>query len=255
MKGAEKSAPFAYLSERSIKIAEDLPFPIYTLRLKQASDSTGEKLRVILMGQGDITTRQLGSYLKIRKEVPMFAKFKLLPLVFLSLLGYGVAHASPAPAPADPGQGSGQTIRCSSDDGKRHYCNMDSRGGVRLSRQISGSACIQNQTWGYDNRGVWVDRGCRAEFTSGGGNRPGYGGGGGNNWGGNNNNNRYRTFTCSSNDGRRNYCSLPGGSNQNGVIMSRQISGSACIQNQTWGVDRRGVWVDRGCRAEFRARY
>jgi hypothetical protein len=26
------------------------------------------------------------------------------------------------------------------------------------------------------------------------------------------------------------------------------------VQGQTWGTDRRGVWVDRGCRAEFRTR-
>ncbi len=123
---------------------------------------------------------------------------------------------------------------------------MDTRGGVRLTRQISGSACIQGQTWGYDNGGVWVDRGCRAEFVSGGG---GNWNGGGNNGGG-----RGQTFTCSSDNGGRNYCSIPGGGNPNNVIMSRQISGSACIQGQTWGTDRRGLWVDRGCRAEFRTR-
>jgi hypothetical protein len=195
----------------------------------------------------------------------MFAKFKLIPLIFLSLIGCGVALASPAPSPADPGQGYGQTIRCSSDDGKRHYCNIDTRSGVQMTRQVSGSACIQGQTWGYDRRGVWVDRGCRAEFASGGrgnGYGPGYGNGNrpGNGYPGNGNGygpgygggNRTQTFTCSSNDGRRNYCSIPGGVNPNRIVMSRQISGSACVQGQTWGTDRRGVWVDRGCRAEFR---
>jgi hypothetical protein len=201
------------------------------------------------------------------KEALMFAKFKLIPLIFLSLISCGVALASPAPSPADPGQGygGGQAIRCSSDDGKRHYCNIDTRGGVQMTRQVSGSACIQGQTWGYDRRGVWVDRGCRAEFVSGGrgnGYGPGYGNGGrpGNGYPGNGNGynpgygggNRYQTFTCSSNDGRRNYCSIPGGVSPNRIVMSRQISGSACIQGQTWGTDRRGVWVDRGCRAEFR---
>jgi Protein of unknown function (DUF3011) len=140
----------------------------------------------------------------------------------------------------------GQTVTCSSDDGKRHYCNMNTQGGVRLSRQISGSSCNQGQSWGYDNRGVWVDRGCRAEFVSGRGN----GGGNGGNWGGGGS----RTFTCSSDNGNRNYCSIPNGGNPNNVVLSRQISGSACVQGQTWGTDRRGLWVDRGCRAEFRTR-
>lgn len=146
--------------------------------------------------------------------------------------------------------GNGQTITCSSDDGNRHYCNIDTRGGVRLSRQISGSACDQGRGWGYDNRGVWVDHGCRAEFVTGnngnGGFRPGNGGG---NWNG-----RGQTFTCSSNNGGRNYCSVPGSGNPNSVVMSRQISGSSCVQGQSWGVDRRGLWVDKGCRAEFRTR-
>src|SRR5437764_513469 len=57
-----------------------------------------------------------------------------------------------------------QVIRCESNDGRRQYCPADTRGGVRLSQQISGSACVQNSTWGYDNRGIWVDNGCRAEF-------------------------------------------------------------------------------------------
>jgi hypothetical protein len=142
--------------------------------------------------------------------------------------------------------GGGQSVTCSSDDGRRRSCGMDTRGGVRLTRQISGSACIQGQTWGYDKGGVWVDRGCRAEFVSGGG---GNWNGGGNNGGG-----RGQTFTCSSNNGGRNYCSIPGGGNPNNVILSRQISGSACTQGQTWGTDRGGLWVDRGCRAEFRTR-
>jgi hypothetical protein len=55
-------------------------------------------------------------------------------------------------------------IRCSSDDGGRNFCEVDTDRGVRLVRQISGSPCEQGRTWGYDRRGIWVDRGCRAEF-------------------------------------------------------------------------------------------
>jgi hypothetical protein len=66
------------------------------------------------------------------------------------------------------GPGGPLTITCSSDDGRRNYCQADTRRGVYLSRQISGSPCRQNQTWGYDGRGIWVDRGCRAEFQVGG---------------------------------------------------------------------------------------
>lgn len=55
-------------------------------------------------------------------------------------------------------------LRCSSDDGRRTFCEADTRRGVRLVRQVSGSPCEEGRTWGYDRRGIWVDRGCRAEF-------------------------------------------------------------------------------------------
>jgi Protein of unknown function (DUF3011) len=70
-----------------------------------------------------------------------------------------------------------QTIGCSSDDGKKHHCNAETRAGVQMVKQRSGSPCIQDQTWGYDNQGIWVDRGCRADFLLAGNAGPGYGGG------------------------------------------------------------------------------
>jgi Protein of unknown function (DUF3011) len=38
---------------------------------------------------------------------------------------------------------------------------------VRLVRQRSDTDCILGRTWGYDPRGIWVDRGCRADFEVG----------------------------------------------------------------------------------------
>ncbi len=58
-----------------------------------------------------------------------------------------------------------QTITCSSDDGGRHNCPVDTRGGVQMTNQRSGSACTQGYSWGYDRNGIWVDHGCRADFT------------------------------------------------------------------------------------------
>lgn len=128
----------------------------------------------------------------------------------------------------------GTTITCSSDDGGRRYCDADTRGGVQLLRQISGSPCELNRTWGYDARGIWVDRGCRAEFQSGGSGYP---------------RGDVRTLTCSSNDeDERKHCPAD---TTGGVRLVRQISGSPCEINRTWGYDNRGIWVDKGCRAEF----
>ena len=54
---------------------------------------------------------------------------------------------------------------------------------------------------------------------------------------------------CESNDGRMNRCPLPGGGR---VVLERQHSRTACIEGRSWGQDRGGVWVDDGCRADFR---
>lgn len=64
------------------------------------------------------------------------------------------------------GSSGGYSVNCASDDGNRRYCNVDTRNGVRLVRQY-GEGCRQGETWGYDDRGIWVDRGCRAEFQVG----------------------------------------------------------------------------------------
>ena len=66
----------------------------------------------------------------------------------------------------DRDRNNGNTINCSSDDGRRRYCDADTRGGVRLVRQ-NGEACRQGETWGYDNRGIWVDRNCSGQFQLG----------------------------------------------------------------------------------------
>ena len=55
---------------------------------------------------------------------------------------------------------------------------------------------------------------------------------------------------CESNDGRVNRCALPGGGGR--VVLERQHSRNACIEGRTWGQDRGGVWVDDGCRGDFR---
>jgi hypothetical protein len=144
-----------------------------------------------------------------------------------------------------PGQGgntNARTIHCASDDERRHLCRVDTRGGVRLARQASGSPCTEGQTWGYTSDSIWVDRGCRADFQVG-----GYGNNGGP-WpqGSSQGNN---AVYCASDDGGRHHCAAKG--NMRRVRMVKQRSGSPCVKGQTWGTDQRGIWVDRGCRAEF----
>jgi hypothetical protein len=60
-----------------------------------------------------------------------------------------------------------QRIRCESFQTGgygRKYCPANTRGGVRLSRTLGNSQCVEGSSWGYDSGGVWVDNGCQAEF-------------------------------------------------------------------------------------------
>jgi Protein of unknown function (DUF3011) len=70
------------------------------------------------------------------------------------------------------------TLTCSSDRGNYRYCRVDTQNQVRLVRVLPGAKCVSGRSWGYDYRGIWVDRGCRAQFEYG-----RRGGGGGNNTG------------------------------------------------------------------------
>ena len=131
---------------------------------------------------------------------------------------------------------SGHTLICESNGG-RTRCPVDTSYGVRIAKQRSKHACALGRDWGYDETGVWVDHGCRAEFTvstagmppmTSAGSRP--------------------VILCESNDGHRGYCQAD---TTWGVTLSRKLSDANCIRGETWGYDANGIWVTRGCRAEF----
>lgn len=59
-----------------------------------------------------------------------------------------------------------QTVRCESEDGRQRFCPADvGRARVEMTRQLSRTECRFARNWGYDRRGVWVNDGCRGEFT------------------------------------------------------------------------------------------
>ena len=145
----------------------------------------------------------------------------------------------------------GVQVSCSSNDGRNRYCNVDTRGGVRLVRQESRSPCIQGRSWGYDRRGIWVSNGCRARFELGG---AGYGPARGNSgygygYAGGGYGAGAQLVRCESQDERQRFCRVPGGVREAQIV--RRLSDSRCQFNYNWGYQRDGIWVDRGCRAEF----
>lgn len=57
-----------------------------------------------------------------------------------------------------------QTVYCESGDMRRHWCSEGIGRRVTLLRQRSDVRCVEGRTWGVDRSGIWVDRGCRADF-------------------------------------------------------------------------------------------
>ncbi len=62
--------------------------------------------------------------------------------------------------------GSGYSVTCESQDGRRRACAWTDRGRPQLIEQLSRTSCIEGRTWGYDRSGLWVDQGCRGRFGS-----------------------------------------------------------------------------------------
>ena len=131
------------------------------------------------------------------------------------------------------------TVVCESSDGRRHRCAADTLGQITLGRQLSSARCVEGSSWGTSSDGIWVDHGCRGEFliADNGGTYRDRGP-----------SQAMRTLTCESDNSRRSYCRAD---NPFGASLTREISRRKCVLNETWGSDRKGVWVSDGCRAEF----
>jgi hypothetical protein len=132
----------------------------------------------------------------------------------------------------------GRGLICESRNNGRSECRADTSYGVQLVRQLSKSDCVRGEDWGFDENGIWVDQGCRAEFVLGGHDRftpmmssaaP-------------------ATLLCESQNNTRTRCAAD---TFFGVTLARQVSNNMCIRGRTWGYDSAGIWVTEGCRAEF----
>ncbi|MEA5512222.1 DUF3011 domain-containing protein [Crocosphaera sp. UHCC 0190] len=180
-----------------------------------------------------------------------------------------------------------QTVTCESYKYRYQFCRVNTRGGVRLVRQLSNTRCVQGETWDYDRDGIWVDKGCNAEFSvrgrdSGYNNNNSYNnnnnsssgdgtaaavvggalvigaiaaaiaGGSDDNSSNNNSSSDYPTITCNSKDNSYTLC--PVDLRGRRAYLERQLSQAGCWEGDTWGYDREGVWVDGGCRGIFEIR-
>ena len=126
---------------------------------------------------------------------------------------------------------------CASNDNRFARCQVPWRDAV-LVQQASKVACVRGQTWGFDRNGIWVSGGCRGQFAPA---RGGWGGGGGG---------RQQQIRCES--GGNNYQLCPVNIQRgDDVRIVNQRSSASCQQGRSWGVQPNGIWVNRGCRADF----
>jgi Protein of unknown function (DUF3011) len=62
-------------------------------------------------------------------------------------------------------RGETQTLSCASNENAYRHCDVDGRLlKVRLRERRSVSECEYGRSWGWSRHGIWVDKGCRADF-------------------------------------------------------------------------------------------
>ncbi len=161
------------------------------------------------------------------------------------LATFAVGYSIPSLAAQDAVTGratvvnsEGQVTHCVSTESGRTYC-----GHPHMRYTMAGAApteCVQGKTWGFDDRGVWVTGGCKADFNT----LPG---------------NTVTSRTTKVNSaGEVVHCvGTANGRSYCGVAHKRYVivgtPPATCVENTTWGMDdEHGVWVTGGCKADFR---
>ena len=154
------------------------------------------------------------------------------PLRLTAVVGLLIALGVPASAWA-------QRITCESRDYQRQYCPTGRINRAQIVSQWSNAACVQGRTWGWDGNGIWVAEGCAGEFAyqSTGGPPP------------QSRRQRGETIACESREYRQEVCGI--GARIARAWVVEQRSEAPCVQGQTWGYQRDGIWVNQGCSAVF----
>ena len=156
-------------------------------------------------------------------------------------------------APLSMAQPGRDSVQCESVNMRPATCPVPWREAV-LVRQTSNSSCVEGRTWGMRRGAIWVDRGCSGVFAAAGGrpghrpgpdHRPGRGG-----WAPGPDWDRDIRLRCGSPQFSYNLCQVDTGRGSR-VYIKRQLSDTRCVEGRNWGWNRGGIWVDKGCSAEF----
>ncbi len=64
-----------------------------------------------------------------------------------------------------PARAGAKEVTCESSSMRRTYCGVGTHGDIRLISRQGRWPCRQNETWGIENEGIWVDQNCRGRFA------------------------------------------------------------------------------------------
>ena len=62
---------------------------------------------------------------------------------------------------------SSYAVHCQSSGDERQYCTANTAAGAILQKSTGSASCLLGNTWGYDDKGVWVKSGCSGDFLVG----------------------------------------------------------------------------------------
>ena len=131
---------------------------------------------------------------------------------------------------------SGQRIACESRNFQQQFCPSNRRiVHAWLFEQRSRTACVQWRNWGFQEGGIWVSGGCNGVFAVESSGRPVPP--------------PVNRVACESRGFQQAFC--PVRPLVARAWLSEQRSQSQCIEGETWGFSRNGIWVDQGCSGMF----
>lgn len=147
----------------------------------------------------------------------------------------------PSPPVVPPTTNQYQDIICESWQSSYAECwgNGQIISNIWVKQQYSNRPCIYGQSFGLLNNKIWVNNGCRAEFTIEYRYQPPV---------------AYTWITCESRNYNYTTCDTIG-SQLVEVSLEQQLSNSQCIKNQSFGIVNNQVWVSNGCRGYFKVAY
>lgn len=139
-----------------------------------------------------------------------------------------------------PMTGTAQVLHCGGADGREHHCPVNTEQGVTLVRETGRVRCTRGYSWDYGGGEIWVANGCAGDFSLA--SRPP------SNWEEEEVPQGSYLISCAGEGDEPVYCVRV---SRVSAELVRQRGESRCKEGKNWGLDPEGLWVTKGCAADF----